>query len=192
MIGQSGAAWMDADDEDANARVRACVRECRTRARSEWTRSFARSFRFESSRVACSSMAMTTSTTTTAMRMRMRESTTIRGRRAVVVSGRAGTTRRARGRDVEVRDDAMRTVCGGGWVGARGEGNGTRDIHSFIQFTLWKRSSLESIDRRGEARSNGSGDAREPGMRMKRDVRETDASSFRFADEGDVQLYARG
>ncbi len=192
MIGQSGAAWMDADDEDANARVRACVRECRTRARSEWTRSFARSFRFESSRVACSSMAMTTSTTTTAMRMRMRESTTIRGRRAVVVSGRAGTTRRARGRDVEVRDDAMRTVCGGGWVGARGEGNGTRDIHSFIQFTLWKRSPLESIDRRGEARSNGSGDAREPGMRMKRDVRETDASSFRFADEGDVQLYARG
>jgi hypothetical protein len=130
MIGQSGAAWMDADDEDANARVRACVRECRTRARSEWTRSFARSFRFESSRVACSSMAMTTSTTTTAMRMRMRESTTIRGRRAVVVSGRAGTTRRARGRDVEVRDDAMRTVCGGGWVGARGGEWDAR--HSFI------------------------------------------------------------
>merc|ERR1712159_883802 len=59
--------------------------------------------RFVSSRVACSSMAMTTSTTTTAMRMRMRESTTIRGRRAVVVSGRAGTTRRARGRDVETK-----------------------------------------------------------------------------------------
>ncbi len=129
MIGQSGAAWMDADD----ACMRACVRECRTRARSEWTRSFARSFRFVSSRVACSSMAMTTSTTTTAMRMRMRESTTIRGRRAVVVSGRAGTTRRARGRDVEVRDDAMRTVCGGGWVGARGGGMGRATfIHSFI------------------------------------------------------------
>jgi len=30
------------------------------------------------------------------------------------------------------------------------------------------------------------------GMRMTRDVRETDALSFRFADEGDVQLYARG
>ena len=87
-------------------------------------------------------------------------------------------------------------VEGGSVRGGGGMGRATfihSFIHSFIiQFTLWKRSSLESIDRRGEARSNGSGDAREPGMRMKRDVRETDASSFRFADEGDVQLYARG
>ena len=86
-----------------------------------------------------------------------------------------------------------RCVVEGGSARGGGEWDARHSfIHSFIQFTLWKRSPLESIDRRGEARSNGSGDAREPGMRMKRDVRETDASSFRFADEGDVQLYARG
>ncbi len=167
-------------------------RECRTRA--DRLDAFVRSFRFVSFRFescASSSMAMTTSTTTTATAMRMRESSTIRGRRAVVVSGRAGTTRRARGCDVEVRDDSMRWMCGGGWVGARGRGNGTRDILSFILESI-NRQSNRAIDRRGEARSNGSGDAREPGMRMKREMRETDASSFRFVDEGDVQLYARG
>ena len=77
-----------------------------------------------------------------------------------------------------------RCVVEGGSVRGGG-GMGRATIHSFIKIghSLETLISAGSIDRRGEARSNGSGDAREPGMRMKRDVRETDASSFRFADE---------
>jgi len=80
-------------------------------------------------------------------------------------------------------------------VGRReGGGNGTRDIYSFIH-------SLSGINHQSNpnrwivAARLGRMDRvtrASRGMRMTRDVRETDASSFRFADEGDVQLYARG
>ena len=76
------------------------------------------------------------------------------------VRTRGDVASRARARyGGERRCDAMR-----GWVGARGEGMGRATfIHSFIHSLESTINQSESMDRRGEARSNGSGDARESG-----------------------------
>ena len=98
-------------------------------------------------------------------------------------------------------DDASRARarCGGErrcdangvwWRVGRCEGVGEWDArHSYLHSIHSLETLISEIDRSSRRGSvEWIGDAREPGMRMKRDVRETDASSFRFADEGDVQL----
>jgi len=143
MIGQSGAAWMDADD----ACVRACVSVGRARDPSGRVRSRVRfvSFRFESSRVFLDGDDDVDDDDGDANANAGIDDDSWATRRGGVRT-RGDDASRARARcGGERRCDAN-----GVWwrVGRReGGGNGTRDIHSFIHSIHSLETLTSRIDR---------------------------------------------